>query len=134
MIITFNNISAKLWLPDLNGWLRVMVFSATFNNISVTVYCGSQFYWWGNQSTWRKPLTCCKSLTHFITYCYIEYTSPLARLEHTTLVVIGTDCISCCKSNYHTNTTTRAHRLNGGKPYSKLIDETQQLVSLNPST
>ena len=26
-----------------------MVFNATFNNISVTVYLGGQFYWW------RKP-------------------------------------------------------------------------------
>jgi len=24
----------------------------------------------------RKPPTCCKSLTNFITYCCIEYTSP----------------------------------------------------------
>jgi hypothetical protein len=30
----------------------------------------------GNQSAQRKPLTCRKSLTHFITYCCIEYTSP----------------------------------------------------------
>jgi len=27
----------------------------------------------------------------------------------TTLVVIGTDCIGSCKSNYHTITTTMAH-------------------------
>jgi hypothetical protein len=25
----------------------------------------------GNQSTWRKPLTCRKSLTNFIALCYI---------------------------------------------------------------
>ena len=36
-----------------------MMFNATFNNISVI--CGSQFYWW------RKPPTCYKSLTNFIT-------------------------------------------------------------------
>ena len=34
------------------------------------------------------------------------YTSLLARFELTTLVVIGTDCISSCKSNDHTITTT----------------------------
>jgi hypothetical protein len=28
--------------------------------------------------------------------------------EHTTLVVIGTDCIGSCKSNYHIITTTKA--------------------------
>jgi hypothetical protein len=26
--------------------VRVIGFNATFNNISVTVYCGGQFYWW----------------------------------------------------------------------------------------
>jgi hypothetical protein len=34
------------------------------------------------------------------------YTSPWSRLELTTSVVIGTDCIGSCKSNYHTITTT----------------------------
>jgi hypothetical protein len=31
-----------------------------------------------------------------------------AGFELTTLVVIGTDCISSCKSNYHKITTTTA--------------------------
>jgi len=30
----------------------------------------------GNRSTQRKPVTCCKSQTNFITSCCIEYTSP----------------------------------------------------------
>jgi hypothetical protein len=30
------------------------------------------------------------------------YTSPWSRFELTTSVLIGTDCISSCKSNYHT--------------------------------
>ena len=30
----------------------------------------------GNRSTRRKAPTCHMSLTNFITYCYIEYTSP----------------------------------------------------------
>ena len=49
--------------------------------------------------TRRKPLTCCKSLTNLIT-CFIEYTPPWAGFE-LTLVVICTDCIGSCKSNYH---------------------------------
>ena len=87
--------------------LRVMVFNATFNNISVVS-------WWSvllveeNRSTRRKPPTCRKSLTSFITQCYIKYTSPWAGFEFSTLVVIGTDCIGSCKSNYHTITTTMA--------------------------
>ena len=55
----------------------------------------------GKQSTQRKPPTSRKSLTNFITSCCIEYTSPRAGLKLTTLVVIGTDCIGSCKSNYH---------------------------------
>ena len=35
------------------------------------------------------------------------YTSPWSRFELTTSVVIGTDCIGSCKSNYHMITATR---------------------------
>jgi len=39
------------------------VFNATFNNISMAVsFIGGE-----NQSTWRKPLNCRKSLKNFIT-------------------------------------------------------------------
>jgi hypothetical protein len=41
----------------------------------------------GNRRTKRKPPTCRMSLTNFITKC-IEYTSPLAAFELTTLVAI----------------------------------------------
>jgi hypothetical protein len=44
---------------------RFMVFNATFNNISVIV--AVSFIGGGNRSTMRKPLTCCKLLTNFIT-------------------------------------------------------------------
>ena len=37
-------------------------------------------------------------------YHIMLYTSPWSRIELTTLVVIGTDCICSCKSNYHTKT------------------------------
>jgi len=43
-----------------------MAFNVTFNNISlimVGIIIGG-----GNQSTWRKPQTCCNSLTNFIIY------------------------------------------------------------------
>ena len=39
-------------------------------------------------------------------YHIMLYTSPWSRFELTTLVVIGTDCICSCKSNYHTITAT----------------------------
>jgi len=50
--------------------LVVMVFDATFNNISIYHIGG-----W-NRSTWRKPPTCHRSLWNFITWCCIEYTPP----------------------------------------------------------
>ena len=55
----------------------------------------------------RKPLTCRTSLTNFITSC-TEYTLPWTGFKLTTLVVIGTDCIGSCKSNYHTIMTMTA--------------------------
>jgi hypothetical protein len=54
----------------------------------------------GNRSTWRKPPTCRKSLTNFITMLYRVHLARVA-FELTTIVVIGTDCIGSCKSNYH---------------------------------
>ena len=54
----------------------------------------------GNRSIRGKPLTCCKSLTNFITWYCIEYTLSWA-IFNLTLAVIGTDCTSSCKSNNH---------------------------------
>ena len=41
-------------------------------------------------------------------YHIMLYTSPWSRFELTTSVVIGTDCISSCKSNYHMIMATMA--------------------------
>ena len=60
----------------------------------------------GKMNTRRKPTICCKSLTNWITLCCIEYTSAWARFELITVVVIKTDCISNCRSNYPTIMTT----------------------------
>jgi hypothetical protein len=38
----------------------------------------------------------------------VEKTTPWSRFELATSVVIGTDCIGCCKSDYHTITTVTA--------------------------
>ena len=51
-------------------WFGLMVFNATFNNISVIL-------WWSallveeTGVPGRKPLTCHKSLTNIITFIYI---------------------------------------------------------------
>ena len=103
----------------LKSGLGLFVIKATFNNILVISW-RSVFIGGGNRSTCRnpptcqksltnrstcrKPPTCQKSLTNFITLYCIEYTSP-ERESNSTLVVIGSDCIRSCKSNYHTITT-----------------------------
>jgi hypothetical protein len=83
-----------------------MVFNTNFNIISVISW---QLVLLVEETgvpwTQRKPPTCRKSLTNFITWCCIEYTSPWTGFELKSLVVIGTDCTSNCKSNYHTITT-----------------------------
>jgi hypothetical protein len=85
------------------GIVGFMVFSSTFSYIMAVIFIVGR-----NRSNQRKPPTCRKSLTSFITSCCIEYTSPLTGFKLTTLVVIGTDCTGICKSNYHTITTTTA--------------------------
>ena len=68
--MTFENKSMTRF-----GLVWFIVFNAIFNNISV-ISLAVSFIDGGNRSTRRKPPTCRKALTDFITYCCIEYTSP----------------------------------------------------------
>ena len=62
----------------------------------------------GNRSTSGENHQPAVSHWHFITYCFIEYSTPWTEFELTTLVVIDTNCIDSCKSNYNTITMTMA--------------------------
>ena len=86
------------------------VFNTTFNNISV-ISRQSNLIGGGNWSTRKKPQTSRMSLTNFITISRLEYTSPWVGFKLTTLVVIGTDFIGSCKSNYRTITTTLSPKI-----------------------
>jgi hypothetical protein len=105
----FENLTHFWHNTVFSTWNRVIInLNAIFNNIQL--YRSGQFYWWrkpeypekttdlsqvtdsfigvGNQNTWRKTLTCCKSLTNFIWFVF------------TILVVIGTDCTGSWKLPY----------------------------------
>jgi len=86
-----------------SGWRLWCI--TPLSTIFIWIVAVSRSYLWRKpEKTYHLPQIT-DQLYHIM---FIEYTSPLAGFELSTIVIIGTDCKGSCKSNYHSSTTTTA--------------------------
>ena len=100
-------LASRFVVMEGGGGGVLMVFNTTFNIISVLLWQSVLLV--KETEVPRKHHQSVASNWQTLSHkCCTEYTSPWTRFGLTTLVVIGTDCIGSCKSNYHMITTTMA--------------------------
>jgi len=97
-IITGTSYSGdSIFVLILCLFVCLMVFNATFNNISVISWQSVLLV----EEIGDPEKATDRSQVTDKAFHIMLYTSPWSRFELTTSVVIGTDCICSCKSNYH---------------------------------
>jgi hypothetical protein len=105
-IITSKCLRSPPWFDvadaSVTDDVYMMVFNATFNNISVISWRSVLFVEEaGGPGENHRPVA-----SHWQTLSHNVVHFAWSRFEHTTSVVVGTDCIGSCKTNYHATTDT----------------------------